>query len=449
MTKASRGHSGKTPLIFRTGLLYSYPLTFLMAGLVTLSGFLTALYFGLGWEFFADYWSIIWVSIWMGATYLVRRMVRGLVCLFGLPEKEDLKTWYPKEKILTQKCVTNYEETLAYAVAMKKDIPYSPAEREPIPEFLRALFEEDDDFTDYRTNVAKVLFSRLEIPLGIIFFVVYMLLWWIPTSVPWSFQGIEGHFLVDLQWYIVTGFWFLEALLIASFAKIYLAMLAGTYILGKKPRGLRIYKYLHFLDRRGNIDEKKKKSSVKKKKSGGKKKKGAKTSQVDEQVVDLEVFSKLTKPIGRVFTEVTVGFIGILVILDLYWLLLNPPEGATMIYPIITLCVVLLIFFLPQLGMHLMLEEYKTVINERLVRTRMFTNTRLIEGTSKLEGQTVGSVDKKLEPYISLHMTVIDVLDSMIEKVNKTSTWPIDTSMVFKLSSGAIFDLILVILGVL
>ena len=103
MTKASRGHSGKTPLIFRTGLLYSYPLTFLMAGLVTLSGFLTALYFGLGWEFFADYWSIIWVSIWMGATYLVRRMVRGLVCLFGLPEKEDLKTWYPKEKILTQK----------------------------------------------------------------------------------------------------------------------------------------------------------------------------------------------------------------------------------------------------------------------------------------------------------------------------------------------------------
>jgi hypothetical protein len=340
--------------------------------------------------------------------------------LFGILDDDDIS------KNLT--CVPNFTEKQAYAVAMRKEYGDSPDERKP---FLRALFKEDDDFKNFRERVAKVLFSRLEIPLGIVFFVIFFSLWWFPTSFPPSFAGVTGHPYVYIHWCIITGFWFIEALLIASFAKIFFAMLYGTFILSRKPEGLIIYKYLDFLRSPAMLA------------------KDASDGHIDAHVVDLETFSKLTKPIGRVFTEVTVGIIGILIVLDLYWLILFPPSGTTPIdiYPILTLTAVLLMFFLPQIAMHLMLNEYKTVINEGLVGARMATNTQLLRGISEFRKQTLGRADDKLETEIGVNKIVVDVVDTMIAKLNSTRPWSIDISMVFKLFSVSTIDAVIWILG--
>ena len=149
------------------------------------------------------------------------------------------------------------------------------------------------------------------------------------------------------------------------------------------------------------------------------------------------------------FTHVAIGLIGLLIVLDIYWIFIIPPaDPSALIYPILTLILVISMFVLPQIGMHGMLSSYKTVINQRLVRTRMFTNTRLLKGTSSLP-KNMDRVDQELEPFISLHKTVLDILDSMIEKLGNTSTWTFDTSMIVRVGLFVAIDMIPISIGVL
>ncbi len=72
----------------------------------------------------------------------------------------------------------------------------------------------------------------------------------------------------------------------------------------------------------------------------------------------------------------------------------------------------------------------------------MFTNARLIKGTSSLP-PNMRRVDRELEPFIRLHKTVLDILDSMIEKLKAASTWTFDMGTISKLSLLIFFESIL------
>jgi hypothetical protein len=167
-----------------------------------------------------------------------------------------------------------------------------------------------------------------------------------------------------------------------------------------------------------------------------------------DEVVDYEVFKQLIRPIGKVFADVISGFIAVIIVIDIYWTFFNithgiEPTPIPMLYPIFGLGLAFLMYIVPQYSVHKTLEEYKTVIGERLVRSRMITSTRLIKGTSKLSSN-MKKVNKELEPFIRLHQTALDILDSMIEKLKNSSTWTLDTTLLVRI--GPIMNVLLLII---
>jgi hypothetical protein len=400
-----------------------------MIAIVTLAGIIVSIPYGVTLHLFLDPWTYLWFIVWLGTTFFVRQAVRGLVCLFGVPEENEYKAFYPPKKITGHKCVGDFD---AYSIVVKQF--QSSKTPDSVPRLLRALFDKDKSFEDFRDEVSDALFSVREIPLGIAAFCFFFFMWWGPTSIPWDLYGEIG-LLVDVHWWFTTAFWFFECLLFASFFNIYYAMLKGTHLIGKgpkAPKGLLINDYLHYLD--GDIED-------------------LVISKRDKSIQDFDAFSQLTKPIGEVFSNVTLGFIAVLIIIDVYWTIYNvinnvPLEPIALLYPFFGMGIAALMFIVPQYSVHRTLESYKTLISERLIRSRMITNTRLIQGTSSLPANMKDKDElnkklKELEPFIRLHKTGLDTLDSMIEKLNNTSTWTLNFSMLSKLSFPVMFEAIL------
>ncbi len=400
-----------------------------MVAIVTLAGIIVSIPYGVTIHLFLDPWTYLWFIVWLGTTFFVRQAVRGLVCLFGVPEEEEYKAFYSPEKITDHKCVGDFD---AYSIVAKQY--HSPTTGKKVPRLLRALFDNDNNFEKFRDEVSDSLFSIREIPIGIVAFCLFFLMWWGPTSIPWDLYGEMGP-LIDAHWWFTTAFWFFECLLFASFFNIYYAMLKGTHLLGKGPNGpegLLINDYLKFLD-----------SDVK----------DGVISKVDDDIQDFDTFIQLTKPIGDVFSNVTLGLIAVLIVIDIYWTVYNlinsvPLEPIAMFYPFFGMGLAALMFIVPQFSVHRTLEAYKTLIIERLIRSRMITNARLIQGTSNLPSDMKSTREfnrrlKPLEPFIRLHKTALDTLDSMIEKLQNTSTWTFNISTLSKLSFPVVFEAIL------
>ncbi len=413
-----------TPIIFQTGFLFDYRYTAAMVAIVTLAGIIVSIPYGVTIQLFLDPWTYLWFIVWLGTTFFVRQAVRGLVCLFGVPEEGDYDAFYSSKKITDHKCVKSFD---SYSIAVKQF--RSSKTGKTVPSLLRALFDNDENFQKYREKVDGALFSIKEIPIGIAAFFVFFFMWWSPTSIPWDLYGETG-LLVDIHWWFTTAFWFFECLLFASFFNIYYAILKGTHLLGKSPEGLRINKYLEFLEK--DVED------------------GVIGDDVSEDILDFDTFTELVKPIGDVFTNVTLGFIAVLIVIDVYWAFYNitnnvPLEPIALFYPFFGMSLAILMFIIPQYGVHTTLATYKTLIGERLIKSRMVTNARLIRGTSSLP-PNVKRLDKELEPlepFIRLHKTALDALDSMIEKLKSATTWTFGMGTLSKLSLPVIFEAIL------
>jgi len=439
------------PIIFRTGLLYDKTITGLLivpVGLISLA--VSILQNSVDHILWDVLWFIVWIGAWVGTAYFVRKAVKGLVCLFDIPDKEYSYSFQiSKDNIRSHKCRWGPELSLAHAIATGDDFEYADIGKREIPQLLKTLFDEDDEnFANYKKRISLDLFAPWEILVGIMAFIVFFFMWWGPTTTPWfpySTPGVQ----VDYFWIVITCFWFVECLMFASFFNVYYAMLNGTRILGQRPKGLRIHKFLQFLDRRKQKDEQTQDdqkatiSNIDDLVVNAGDRKG--DDEEEDEIVDYEVFRQLIRPIGKVFADVTSGLIAVLIIIDIYWTIYNIFHGVhleiiPMLYPIFGMGLAFLLFLVPQYSIHRTLVEYKTIIGERLARSRMITSTRLIKGTSGLSSN-MKKVDEHLEPFIRLNQTTLDVLDSMTEKLKNASTWTLDTTFLVKI--GPVVNILL------
>ncbi len=389
-----------TPFVIRTGLLYSYKITFIPVCITAIITTVYALFENPSalYTFPVNIQIVAWFPLWAFATWISRSAVDGAHGLFGVIDSEltEDKKVHPS---IARSCEDGGN--------------------------LRALFSEDAEFDNFRKRVHSTMFSKWELPIAVVGFLFYMIVLLAPVL-----DGSVTMNLPDSMLFVSNAvFFFIMSLGMGSIAVIVGSMVAGIRLIDSSRDNLRITEYIRNIrsdDHSSDLSE-------------------------SSKEVDYHTFALLTRPIGQVLFNVTIGVIGLVVFLDSLWTLIllssgHPVHIMVTVFSITSTLLVVVFFFWTQNDIHKLLEESRDSILEALIRKRSLMSLDAFCGV-RADADKIEDFELH-EKRMSINRISLEVLDRMIGNIESASTRSYSPPKILQLASAAAITVTIALLQV-
>ena len=391
-----------TPFIMRFGLLASWPRTIMVFVAYWVVLLATSFMSGVIQIAILDTWVYVLLLFTILGIWTVNETVKGFDRIFDIFDPE-------------------FEAKVKLFKSM--DIPKTEEQ-----DRVRSLFSDSESYYKFQDEVRSLVFSRWEhVLVGLVLLAGIVGGVYVFTVYDIRVFGIYGvvlepyttiFYVASVAIFIVTG---LSAI---SLLWLLISMVLSVSKIKKHKEDLKINNYIDMINRQKMYNE--------------------------NEVSGYETFYSLTSPIGQFLYGITFRIMMILIGIVTCWMILMTLLGLEIEMIGITLSVALagaslVIFVIPQMGIHLLLAEIKNEVVDALILRRDETNTKFLLQFTEF---TSGDVGSRETPPFGLK-ALVEHMERIINMVQDQPTWSYRMPTALKLIATSFLPFLIAVLDYL
>ncbi len=388
-----------TPFIMRFGILASWPRTLLFFALYWVVLLVTSFMSGVVHIAILDAWVYVILLFTVLGIWTVNETVKGFDRIFDIFDPE-------------------FEAKVKLYKSM--DIPATEEQ-----DRVSSLFSNTESYHKFRDEVRSLVFSRWEhVLVGVVLLAGIIGSVLLFTTYDIRVFGIYGvvlepyttiFYVAAAAIFIVTG---LSAI---SLLWLLISMVLSVSRLKKYKEDLKISNYIDMINKQKMYNE--------------------------DEVSGYETFYALTSPIGQFLYGITFRIMMILIGIVTCWMIIMTLLGLEieMIGIILSAALAgasLVIFVIPQMGIHLLLAEVKNEVVDALVLRRDETNTKFL---LQFTDFSTGDAGSRETPPFGLK-ALVEHLERIIDMVLNQPTWSYRMPTALKLIATSLLPLLIAVL---